>query len=69
MVKYAPRKVYIASAWEDIWADPNAEYLSAYAASEVYEKLGVKGAVFPEHLPEIGSYYHHGNIAYHLRSG
>lgn len=65
----APRKVYIASAWEDIWADPNAEYLSAYAASEVYEKLGVKGAVFPEHLPEIGSYYHNGNIAYHLRSG
>ena len=65
----APRKVYIASAWEDIWADPNAEYLSAYAASEVYEKLGIKGAEFPEHLPEIGSYYHNGNIAYHLRSG
>lgn len=65
----APRKVYIASAAEDTWADPVSEYLACYAASEVYEKLGLIGAVFSDHLPETGKCYHDGNIAYHMRRG
>lgn len=64
----APRKVYVASAVEDIWADPNSEFLSCCAANEVYEKLGVKGFVNHGRLPEIGETFHEGNIAYHLRS-
>jgi len=43
----APRKVYVASAIEDEWADPVSEFMSCYAASEVYEKLGLKGLVSP----------------------
>ena len=37
----APRRVYIASAMEDAWADPVAEQTSAQAARAVYEKLGL----------------------------
>ena len=65
----APRKVYVASAVEDTWADPDSEYLSCFAASEVYEKLGMKGFVCPDRLPQAGDVLHEGNIAYHLRSG
>ena len=65
----APRKVYVASAAEDLWADPVSEYLSCFAASEVFEKMGIKGAVFPQRLPEAGECYHSGNIAYHIREG
>lgn len=65
----APRKVYVASAVEDTWADPDSEYLSCFAASEVYEKLGIKGFVCPDRLPQVGDVLHEGNIAYHLRSG
>ena len=65
----APRKVYVASAIEDEWADPVSEFLSCYAASEVYEKLGLKGLVSPNRLPEVGEFFHEGNIGYHLRKG
>ena len=65
----APRKVYVASAVEDTWADPDSEYLACYAASEVYEKLGMKGFVCPDRLPQVGDVLQEGNILYHLRSG
>lgn len=65
----APRKVYVASAKEDLWADPVSEYLACVAASETYEKLGLKGFVHPDRLPEAGDVFHEGNIGYHLRAG
>lgn len=65
----APRKVYIASAEEDSWSDPDSEFLSAYAANEVYEKLGIRGLVAPDRFPVAGDVFHDGNIGYHLRKG
>ncbi|WP_420818449.1 acetylxylan esterase [Paenibacillus ginsengarvi] len=65
----APRKVYVASAVQDLWADPESEYLSCVAASEVYEKLGLPGFVHPDRLPQAGDVFHAGHIGYHLRSG
>lgn len=65
----APRHVYVASAVEDIWADPDSEYLSCCAASEVYEKLGMTGFVHPDRLPQSGDVLQEGNVGYHLRSG
>ncbi len=65
----APRRVYIASAVEDEWADPESEFLSCFAASEVYEKLGIKGLVCEDKWPDVGENFHMGNIAYHIRKG
>ncbi len=65
----APRAMYIASAVEDTWADPDHEYLGAVAANPFYEKYGKTGFVHPDRLPEIGDAFHDGNIAYHLRAG
>ncbi len=39
----APRKLSVATAEEDTWADTDAQYLSLEAASVIYEKMGVMG--------------------------
>jgi hypothetical protein len=63
----APRPLYVASASEDLWADPHGEYLAARAASPAYELLGRKG--LPGHrAPEVGESIH-GTIGVHLRAG
>ena len=63
----APRPVYIASAEEDEWADPNGEYLSGKHAGPAYELFGLKGVQSekqpPIHKP-VGS-----SIGYHIRAG
>ncbi len=51
----APRPVYIASAAEDLWADPKGEFLAAKAAEPVYKLLGAGG---------LGA-----SIGYHVRPG
>lgn len=65
----APRALYISSAAEDDWADPRSEFLSALAASPVYEILGQDGLLTPDRLPTTGTDLHQGRIAYHLREG
>ena len=65
----APRPVYIASASEDIWADPQSEFLACLAADDAYKLLGMKGLVHENRYPEPGEYLHGGNIGYHLRPG
>lgn len=63
----APRPVYIASAAEDLWADPRGEFLSAKAAGPVYQLLGRSALSSPEmphiHQPVMTT------IGYHIRSG
>ena len=65
----APRLAYVASAWEDTWADPASELLSCVAATPAYEALGLTGMVCEDRLPVIGDEYHDGHIGYHLRAG
>ncbi len=69
LASIAPRYVYVASASEDKWADPTSEFLSAAAASESYEKLGLVGLVHSDAIPEGGEYFHKGRIGYHKRPG
>lgn len=64
----APRPVYVASATEDTWADPEGEFLSALYASPVYELYGRKGlAVSSMPKPEQPSI--EGYVGYHIRTG
>jgi hypothetical protein len=63
----APRPVYIASAQEDLWADPNGEFLSAKHAGPVYHLFGLEG-IEEEKQPGI----HHpvgSSVGYHIRAG
>jgi hypothetical protein len=63
----APTPVYIASATQDLWADPKGEFLSAKLASPVYQLVTGSGLgidQFPKpNTPSIGV------LSYHLREG
>lgn len=63
----APRPVYIASAEEDLWADPRGEYLSGYYATEVYKLYGKTGLTSIK-MPEINQPVMN-QIGYHIRAG
>lgn len=65
----APRYVYVSAADEDVWADCESMFLACAAASEVYEKLGYKGLVCPDRLPQTGEAFQEGKIGFHLRKG
>jgi hypothetical protein len=64
----APRPVYVASASEDLWADPRGEFLSARHAGKVYQLLGLKG-LGTEQMPRVNQPVLNGYIGYHIRSG
>jgi len=67
----APRPVCVASAQEDLWADPKGEFLSCVQVDPVYRLLGTGGlgekgvpAEMPGVHEPVGSAIH-----YHMRAG
>jgi hypothetical protein len=63
----APRPLYVASASEDQWADPNGEFLSAKHAEPVYRLLGASSNL-PDKQPPADTPVGE-SIGYHLRTG
>lgn len=63
----APRPIYIASAKEDLWADPRGEFLAGKHAEPVYKLFGREGlgvAEMPQVDQPVGK-----TIGYHIRTG
>lgn len=63
----APRPLYIASAEEDLWADPRGEFLSAVHATPAYKLYDLPGLHTSE-MPEVEKPVM-GTIGYHIRKG
>lgn len=64
----APRFLYVASASEDRWADPESEFLSVVAAERVYRLFGHDG-LGTRRFPPADSPIFGDRIGYHLRTG
>ncbi len=63
----APRPVYVASASEDLWADPKGEFLSLANADGVYALYG--NEVMTREMPKPDAPVFNGPMGYHLRTG
>lgn len=64
----APRPLYVASASEDLWADPKGEYLSLYHAGPAYTLYGLETLENPE-PPGIEEPARTEIMGYHRRNG
>ena len=69
MAAVAPRKVMIVAASEDEWADTDAQYLCAEAASAAYKDFGLTGLCERGKMLEIGEMNVGGEISFFVRKG
>ena len=65
----APRLLAACNAEEDIWCDPDSEYISLLEASAAYDMLGVPGFIAPMEYPKAGTKLCEGRLAFGLRLG
>jgi len=65
----APRLLAVCNAEEDLWADPQSEFMSLYEADKAYTLLGVPGLIAPAEYPQAPARFPEGRIGYSLRKG
>ncbi|MCY3718004.1 MAG: hypothetical protein OXG07_00420 [Anaerolineaceae bacterium] len=63
----APRPLYVASASDDLWADPRGEFLATLAVSPVWQLMGHEG--LPVRVQPAPDTAVAGRVGYHLRRG
>jgi len=63
----APRPLYIASATEDLWADPKGEWLCASLVTPVYALFKKQGVDASMPLPDVPD--NDADVAYHIHTG
>lgn len=64
----APRPLYVASAAEDLWADPKGEFLSCFYADPVYRFLRSPGLGANRDWPPVDEPVGE-TVRYHVRTG
>ena len=64
----APRPVYVSSASEDEWADPQMEFAAALLCGDAYEIFG-KSGLPDEYMPPVNTPLLSGDVGYHNRQG
>ena len=64
----APRALYVASAGDDLWADPRGEFLSLATSSPVFGLWG-EPAIGADAMPPIDTPLVVGRRGYHVRTG
>lgn len=65
----APRAVYVASASEDLWADPKGEYMSLQLGTRVHREIYKMEGNFPEEINTPGHPIHLPYAGHHIREG
>lgn len=68
MALTAPRPLYVASAGEDIWADPRGSYLALHHAAKVWDLFKFP-SYLPEAMPPVNKQVISGKVGYHVRDG
>lgn len=68
MALIAPRALYIASASEDLWADPRGQYLALSNALPAYQLFN-PSTHLPQEMPSLNKPLSSGKVAYHVRDG
>ena len=68
LASIAPRALYVASADEDLWADPRGEFLSLAASSPAFGLFG-DAAIAPDAMPPLDTPLVVGRRGYHVRAG
>jgi hypothetical protein len=64
----APRGLYVASAAEDLWADPKGQYLSLLEAQPAFKLYGIESNLPPE-MPEVNKQIIKSHVGFHNRKG
>ena len=65
----APRGLYVASADEDLWADPRGVWLSLAEAGKAYALLGEPALQSSDTMPPLDRPLVGGKTGYHIRGG
>lgn len=69
LASIAPRKVYVACAAGDLWADPQGAWNSLMHATNAYELHGLEVIPYADTQPAVDSPVWTSAMGYHVRSG